>query len=248
MAMAAFVTGGSRGIGRAIVLEFIKQGRDVAFTYVQNADAAAETQRLALEIRPDAKILGYSLDVADSAAVERVVDQVLEDFEDVGVVVNNAAILRNDVVALMSDESWTDVIATNLNGPFFVCRQFLMHFLSNRSGRFINISSIAQDGASGQANYAASKAGLVALTKTMAREYGPKGITSNVVVLGLVPTDMSREQSSEKAAEFWKQWCPRKRQGTPEEVASLVNYLSSDVADFINGEEIRISGGMTFVP
>lgn len=246
--MAAFVTGGSRGIGRAIVLEFVRQGRDVAFTYVQNAEAAAETERLALAIRPGVKIRGYVLDVADSGAVERVVDQVIDDFEDVGVVVNNAAILSNAPVALMSDDAWHDVIATNLNGPFYVCRQFAMHFLSNRSGRFINISSIAQDGASGQANYAASKAGLVALTKTLAREYGPKGITANVVVLGLVPTDMSLEQSNEKAAEFWNQWCPRKRQGTAEEVASLVNYLSSDVADFINGEEIRISGGMTFVP
>ncbi len=248
MEMAVFVTGGSRGIGRAIVLEFVRQGRDVAFTYVHNTEAAAETERLAREIRPDVKIRGYALNVADSAAVEQVVEQVLDDFEDVGVVVNNAAVLDNAPVALMSDEAWHNVLATNLNGPFYVCRQFVMHFLSNRSGRFINISSVAQDGASGQANYAASKAGLVALTKTLAREYGPKGITANVVVLGLVPTDMSRDQSHEKAVEFWNQWCPRKRQGSPEEVASLVNYLSSDAADFINGEEIRMTGGMTFVP
>ncbi|MBA2664133.1 MAG: 3-oxoacyl-ACP reductase FabG [Bradymonadaceae bacterium] len=246
--MSAFVTGGSRGIGRAIVLKLAQQGRDVAFSYVNNADAARETERLAADLAPGRRVQGYALDVCDSAGVERVVDQVIEDYENVDTVVNNAAILRNNAAALMSDEDWNQVIATNLTGPFFVTRQFLMHFLSNRSGRIINISSIAQDGASGQVNYAASKAGLVGMTKTLAREYGPKGITANVVVLGLVPTDMSREHGDEKLEAFWKQWCPRKRQGTPEEVASLVHFLSSDAADFINGEVIHISGGLTYVP
>lgn len=246
--MSAFVTGGSRGIGRAIVLELARQGRDVAFTYVGNEEAARETERMAADIAPERRVQAYRLDVRDAAQVERVVDDAIDEFGDIGVLVNNAAILRNNAAAMMSDEEWHDVIATNLTGPFFMARQFLMHFLSNRHGRIINISSIAQDGASGQTNYAASKAGLVGLTKSLAREYGAKGITANVVVPGFVPTDMTGEGMDPRLAEFWKQFCPSRRPGTPEEVASLVHYLASDAAGFVNGSVLHVSGGLTYMP
>ncbi|MFU8802988.1 MAG: SDR family oxidoreductase [Bradymonadaceae bacterium] len=245
--MTVFVTGGSRGIGRAIVLKFVEEGHDVAFTYVANEIAARETIELASGLG-SGQVRSYRLDVKSSKEVEEVVERALDDFETIDALVNNAAIVRNNATVLMSDEEWDDVLATNLSGPFFMARQFLMHFLSNRGGRIVNISSIAQGGSSGQVNYAASKAGLAGLTKTLAREYGPKGITSNAVVLGLVHTDMTDEHLDERLAPFWNQWCPRKRVGTAEEAASLVYYLCSDQADFINGELIHLSGGLTHAP
>lgn len=245
--MTFFVTGGSRGIGRAIVLKFAQEGHDVAFTYVSNEGAARETIELAAGLS-EARVRSYRLDVKDSGQVEAVVERAIDEFEGFDGLVNNAAILRNNAAVMMSDEEWHEVLATNLTGPFFMARQFLMHFMSKRRGRIVNISSIAQDGSSGQINYAASKAGLIGLTKTLAREYGPRGITTNAVVLGLVPTELTEEHLEEKLEPYWMEWCPRKRMGTPEEAASLVYYLCSDQADFINGELIHLSGGLTYAP
>lgn len=123
-----------------------------------------------------------------------------------------------------------------------------MHFLSNRNGRFINISSLAQDGASGQINYASAKAGLIGLTRSLAREYGAKGITTNIVTVGLVETDMVKDHMAEKLGEIWLQYCPMKRLGTADEIASMVHYLTLPEASFINGEVIRVAGGLTYVP
>ncbi|HEQ71396.1 MAG TPA: SDR family oxidoreductase, partial [Spirochaetia bacterium] len=141
-----------------------------------------------------------------------------------------------------------DVIQTNLSGPFFIIRAFLMHMISNRKGRIINISSLAQDGASGQVNYAAAKAGLIGLTRTLAREYGSKGITCNIVTVGLVETDMTRDHLAEQLSKIWLDYCPMKRIGRASEIASMVHYLTTEDAGFINGEVIRVSGGLTYVP
>lgn len=246
--MNAFVTGGSRGIGRSIVLKLVEEGWNVAFSYVSNESEARETCRLAKESRPESTVKSYQLDVRDSGSVESVIEQVIEDLESVHVLVNNAALLRNNAAALMSDEEWNDVIAANLSGPFFAIRALLMHFLSQKFGRIINISSLAQDGASGQINYAASKAGLIGLTKSIAREYGAKGITCNIVTVGLVETDMVRDNLAQNLSEIWMEYCPMKRLGTPEEIASLVHYLTGPESGFINGEVIRVSGGLTYVP
>jgi 3-oxoacyl-[acyl-carrier protein] reductase len=246
--MNVFVTGGSRGIGRDIVLKMVKEGWSVAFTYRSNKAEAQATVERALEINPESTVTPYPLDVKNSDDVEEVVTNVLDDFEDIHAVVNNAAMLRNNAAALMSDSEWDEVIATNLSGPFYVIRAFLMHFIPARSGRIINISSLAQDGASGQINYAASKAGLIGLTKSLAREYGPKGITCNIVTVGLVATDMVRDNMSDELSKVWLQYCPMKRLGSPEEISSLVHYLTTPEAGFINGEVIRVSGGLTYVP
>jgi NAD(P)-dependent dehydrogenase (short-subunit alcohol dehydrogenase family) len=149
---------------------------------------------------------------------------------------------------MMTDEQWQDVIATDLSGPFFVIRSFLTHMMSERWGRIINISSLAQDGSSGQANYAAAKAGLIGLTKTLAREYGPRGITSNIVTVGYVETDMTDAHMAQKLHDIWLEYCPIKRIGTADEISSLVSYLASDEAGFINGEVIRVAGGLSYVP
>lgn len=240
--MNIFVTGGSRGIGRDIVLKMVKEGWNVAFTYRSNKAEAQATVERALDINAEATVTAYPLDVKNADDVEEVVSHVLDDFEDIHAVVNNAAMLRNNAAALMSDSEWDEVIATNLSGPFYVIRAFLMHFIPAHAGRIINISSLAQDGASGQINYAASKAGLIGLTKSLAREYGPKGITCNIVTVGLVETDMVRDNMSEELSKVWLQYCPMKRLGSPEEISSLVHYLTTPEAGFINGEVIRVSG------
>ena len=245
---AAFVTGCSRGIGRAIVLRLVKDGLPTAFTYVGNEAARKETQDLGRDLNPQVDVRAYRLDVKDSARVEQVAEQAIEDFGTVGVVVNNAGILRNNVAAMMSDEDWQEVIAADLSGPFFVIRSFLAHMMGKRWGRIINISSLAQEGSSGQANYAAAKAGLIGLTKTLAREYGPRGITSNVVTVGYVETDMTEDHMASKLQQIWMEYCPLKRVGTAEEIASLVRYLSTAEAGFINGEVIRVAGGLSYAP
>jgi 3-oxoacyl-[acyl-carrier protein] reductase len=243
-----FVTGGSRGIGRAIVLKLVASGYGCAFTFVGNAQGAEETVALARAAAPNAKVLSYRLDVRDPAAVEKTAEKAISELGDVHVVVNNAAIVRNNAMALMADDEWVDVIATNLSGPFYVTRSFLMHFLSNRFGRIVNISSLAAGGSSGQANYSAAKAGLEALTKTVAKEYGPKNITANAVVVGYVQTAMTDNHLSDQLRNGWVRYCPAKRVGTAEEVASLVHYLTTEHAGFINGEVIRVSGGLTYAP
>jgi 3-oxoacyl-[acyl-carrier protein] reductase len=248
LSLNCFVTGGSRGIGRAIVLKLVSSGYGCAFTYVGNAAAAAETVALATAAVKGARVSSYQLDVRDAGAVEAVAERAIADLGDVHVVVNNAAIVRNNAMALMADDEWKDVIETNLSGPFYVTRSFLMHFLSNRFGRIVNISSLAAGGSSGQASYSAAKAGLEALTKTVAKEYGPKGITANAVVVGYVQTAMTDDHLSEQLRDFWVRYCPAKRVGTAEEVASIVHYLTTEQAGFINGEVIRLTGGLTYAP
>lgn len=246
--MNVFVTGGSRGIGRAIVLRFIEEGAGCAFTYAGNVEAAEETIRLAGEMRAESKIRAYQMDVRSSDTVEKTAELAIDEFENIDVIVNNAAVVQNNAAVLMGDEQWRDVIDTNLSGPFYVTRAFLMHFLSNRSGRIINISSLAQDGASGQINYAASKAGLIGMTRTLAREYGAKGITANIVTVGLVETDMVNDHMADELRDIWLTYCPMKRLGTADEIASAVSYLAKPESGFINGEVLRVCGGLTYVP
>jgi NAD(P)-dependent dehydrogenase (short-subunit alcohol dehydrogenase family) len=245
---AAFVTGGSRGIGKSIVTRLVMDGVPTAFTYVGNEKAAEETRRLVTTSNHDVDVRAYRMDVKSAAEVESVAEKVIEDFPNVGVIVNNAGVIRNNAAAMMTDEQWEEVIATDLSGPFFVIRSFLTHMMSRRWGRIINISSLAQEGSSGQANYAAAKAGLIGLTKTLAREYGPRGITSNVVTVGYVETDMTDAHMAQKLHDIWLEYCPIKRIGTADEISSLVSYLAGDEAGFINGEVIRVAGGLSYVP
>ncbi|WGK68243.1 SDR family oxidoreductase [Candidatus Haliotispira prima] len=244
----AFVTGGSRGIGKGIVTSLVKDGYDVAFSYVSKPEIAGETVAELKALAPSVKIQAYQMDLQNARQIEEVAEQVLTDFDEIGVVVNNAAMLRNNAAAIMSDEEWDDVIAADLSGPFYVIRSFLMHMISNRFGRIINISSLAQDGVSGQVNYAAAKAGLVGMTKSLSREYGPKGITSNIVSVGLVDTDMTREHAQDEMVKLLLNYCPLRRYGEIEEIANTVRFLSGPEAGYINGESIRVAGGLSYVP
>lgn len=246
--MNAFVTGGSRGIGRDIVLKFAREGWGVAFTYVDNKSKADETIQLAKEINPDLKVVSYQLDVRNSDQVDVIVEQAIEDFGDITALVNNAAIVKDNAAALMSNAEWNDVITTNLTGPFYLSRSFLMHFLSNKKGRIIHISSLAQHGSPGQANYAAAKAGLIGLAQTLGKEYGSKGITSNVVTVGYVQTEMTQDHMANHLQGFWTQYCPMRRVGHGSEIANAIYFLSSDEGGFINCEVLRVSGGLTYIP
>lgn len=248
--MNYFITGGSRGIGASLVAEAVKLGHDVAFTYVAAEARAQQVAEQARQLREGAQVRFYHLDVKDSAAVERVVDQVLDDFENIEVVVNNAGVNRDNLMANMTDEEWAEVLATNLSGPFYVCRQLLPNMMSNRYGRIINIGSVVFGGAAGQANYAASKAGLNGLTKSIAKEYGRKGITANVVVAGFFETDMTRESLPQHMRDFWKTYCPvpKGRAGELYELAAVVNFLASKEAAFVNGQVINVTGGLDWGP
>ena len=247
--MHYFVTGGSRGIGAGIVAYAAARGHHVAFTYVANADAAertrAEAEAAAKQAGHEVQVRAYQLDVKDAAAVEAVADQVLEDFETMEVIVNCAGVNRDNLVVAMSDDEWREVLATNLDGPFYVCRQFLNTLMANRFGRIINISSIQHNGGTGQANYAAAKAGLHGLTMTLAKEYGRRGITANVVVPGFFDTDMTRETMPQINKDYWKQYCPmpKGRMGKVEELAAVVDFLAQPNS-FINGEVINVTGGL----
>ncbi len=246
--MNAFVSGGSRGIGRDIVLKFVRMGWGVAFTYAHNKLMADETVKLAKEINPNVKVIAYQLDVRNSDEVDNVVDKAIEDFDHITALVNNAAIVKDNAAALMSNEDWNDVIATNLTGPFYLARSFIMHFLSMKKGRIVNISSLAQYGSPGQVNYSAAKSGLIGLTQSLGKEYGAKGITSNVVTVGYVQTSMTEDHMSKHLQEFWVKHCPLKRIASGEEIANAVFFLSSDEGRFVNCEVLNVSGGLTYIP
>jgi NAD(P)-dependent dehydrogenase (short-subunit alcohol dehydrogenase family) len=248
--MIYYITGGSRGIGANLVKRVVEAGDDVAFTYVQAADQAEKVVAEAKALREDANVRCYQLDLRDPKQIESVHDQVVDDFETFDVVVNNAGISRDSLLMAMSDEEWDEVIAANLTGPFHVCRAALPTLIANRYGRIINISSVVAEGATGQANYAASKAGLHGLTKSIAKEYGRKRITANVVVPGFFETDMTRENMPEAIRGFWKQYAPvpKGRGGELDELASVIMFLASKGASFVNGQEIRVTGGLDWNP
>lgn len=246
--MNFFVTGGSRGIGEAIVLQAVEEGNDVAFTYFEQADRASQVLERAQTIRPRARVKAYQLDVGNSASVEKTGDEVLEDFNTIDVVVCNAAINRLNLLVQMSDKEWDDVIRTNLTGGFYVARYFLPSMMAQRFGRLILISSIGHTGITGQANYCASKAGLHGLASAIAKEYGRRGITANVIVPGFFDTEMSREDMSVHNKEYWKQYCPAGRTGKLGEISKVVTFLTSSGASFINGQAIPVNGGLDWAP
>jgi len=242
------ISGGSRGIGREIALQAVAHGYKTLITYRENAQEAEKTIKLAHAVDRDAHIHAYQLNVADSAAVETRITDLIDEHTQVHALINNGGSLRNNMAALMSDEEWKEVIATNLSGAFYMIRALLMHFISHRFGRIVNILSLAASGGSGQINYAASKAGLCGVTHTIAREYGAKNITTNGIVPGLVETDMVRDHLSGELEGKWQQYSPIKRLITSKEVADAALFLISEQAGAINGEILHVTGGLNYVP
>ena len=246
--MRFFITGGSRGIGARIVLDVHRAGHDVAFTYARRADQAQVVVDAARAQGPDGKCLAYQLDVRDSAATETVAGQVLDDLGGLDVIVANAGINLGGLLVSLSNEDWHEVIETNLTGAFHVCRELLPALVAARFGRVVFISSVGQGGGVGQAAYSASKGGLRGLSAAISKEYGRKGITSNVLVLGMFETDMTRAELSASNRAFWTQNCPVGRAGDLSEVSHAVLFLSSPDAAFINGTEMHLTGGLDWTP
>jgi len=245
--MRVFITGGSRGIGESLVKACVRAGHDVAFTY-QSASARSETITAeARSLAPQRLCRSWKLDVSSSSEVDSVGESVVREFGGIDAVINNAAIIRIGMAATLPDRDWNEVIGTNLSGAFHVSRFFLNEFLVNGRGRFIHISSVARRGMNGQIGYSASKAGLEGLSGTLAKEYGRRNITSNVVSLGFFDTDMTRTQMAADRKRLWSEFCPAGRMGRLAEVSAAALFLMSDEAAFINGETINLTGGMDWV-
>jgi 3-oxoacyl-[acyl-carrier protein] reductase len=239
----ALVTGASRGIGRAVALRLAREGLPVAVNFVRGAEDAKETVSLVEQAGGE----GFPVqgDITSSEAVDDMFDEVEEAFGPVGILVNNAGV-REDALALrMDDDAFRRVVDTDLFGPFACCRRALRSMVGRRAGKIVNVSSVAAlVGSPGQCNYAAAKAGLIALTRSLAREVGGRGINVNAVAPGLVSTDLTTSLPTTRFDALVDATVTG-RAGTPEEVAEAVAYLCSDAASYVNGTVLVIDGGMT---
>lgn len=237
----ALVTGGSRGIGRAVCLEMARLGYPVVINYASNEAAARETQRLVEAMGGKAELLPF--DVADVEAVDAALmgweERHPEDY--MAVLVNNAGVRNDTMMMWMQNEQWHRVLDVHLNGFFYVTRRLLKDMLTKRYGRIVNVVSLSGiKGLPGQTNYSAAKAGIIGATKALAQEVGKRGVTVNAVAPGFIATDMTQDMD-EKAL---KEMIPLNRFGKAEEVADLVGFLASDKASYITGEVISINGGL----
>lgn len=238
----ALVTGASRGIGRAVAEGLAADGFDLALVYAGNGEAAA--QAVAACERAGATARAYRCDVSNAEQVKATVDAVLSDFGQVWALVNNAGVTRDGLLARMKDEDFSRVLDVNLVGAFNMTRSLTRAFMRQRGGRVVNMSSVVGlMGNAGQANYAASKAGLIGLTKSVARELAGRGVTVNAVAPGFVRTDMTAGLPDEVVARYEGQ-IPLGRLADPAEVAAVVRFLVSDAAAYVTGEVVRVDGGM----
>jgi len=236
------ITGATRGIGRGIALKFAAEGADIAFTFLSSVEKAEQLkdELSALGIKAKA----YHSDAADFKSAEQLVESVLADFGTIHVVVNNAGITRDGLLMRMSEENWDEVIKTNLKSVFNITKAVQKPMLRQRSGSIINISSVVGiKGNGGQANYAASKAGIIGFTKSVALELGSRNIRCNAIAPGFIETEMT-EALDPAMVQKWRESIPLKRGGTPEDVANLALFLASDLSSYITGQVINVCGGM----
>lgn len=242
----ALVTGASRGIGRAIALELASQGVNIIVNYAGNREKAEETAKLCEEIGKESSIktMVIAADVSSSEDVKSMIDQGSKEMGSIDILVNNAGITKDGLLLRMSDEDFDAVMDTNLKGAFLCTRGVTRMMMKNRWGRIINLSSVVGIlGQGGQANYAASKAGVIGLTKSVARELASRNITVNAVAPGFIQTDMTDALSPEQKAEIGKN-IPLERLGTVEDVAKMVGFLASEHSSYITGQVISVDGGM----
>ena len=238
----ALITGAARGIGKAIALKFAQEGANIAFTdlVIDENGKATEAEIAALGV----KAKGYASNAADFAQSEEVVKRVKEDFGAVDILVNNAGITKDGLMLRMTEAQWDAVIGVNLKSAFNFIHACVPVMMRQRGGSIINMASVVGvHGNAGQANYAASKAGMIALAKSVAQEMGPKGIRANAIAPGFIDTAMTQELSEEVRNERMKQ-IPLRRGGTVEDVANCALYLASDLSSYVSGQVIQVDGGM----
>ena len=238
----ALITGAARGIGKAIALKFAQEGANIAFTdlVIDENGKATEAEIAALGV----KAKGYASNAADFAQTEEVVGQIHKDFGSIDILVNNAGITKDGLMLRMSEQQWDAVINVNLKSAFNFIHAVLPIMMRQRSGSIINMASVVGvHGNAGQANYASSKAGLIALSKSIAQEVGSRGIRANAIAPGFIETAMTAALSEEVRKE-WMKAIPLRRGGKPEDIADVATFLASDMSSYISGQVIQVDGGM----
>lgn len=238
----AIVTGGSRGIGKAICQSFAENGCDVAFTYNNSKESA---ENLAKELNKiGVKVKAYKSDASSFDDSSKLVDDVISDFGKIDVLVNNAGIKKDNLLMRMDKEDFDSVVNTNLSSVFNLTKSSIRTFLKQRSGSIINISSVVGvKGNAGQSNYSASKAGIIGFSKSVALELGSRNIRSNVIAPGFIETDMT-DSLPEDVINSWKESIPLKRGGNPSDVGNACVFLASDLSSYITGQVLHVDGGM----
>ncbi|MEM7575801.1 MAG: 3-oxoacyl-[acyl-carrier-protein] reductase [Bacteroidota bacterium] len=236
----ALITGGSRGIGAALVRAFAKEGAKVAFTYRSSADSA---NALAAEVGNEAK--AYQSDAADFSAAEALVKAVLADFGRINVLINNAGVTRDTLMLRMNEEQWDVVMDNNLKSVFNLTKHVIRPMMKSGGGSIINMSSIVGvQGNAGQANYAASKAGIIGFSKSIAKEMGSRDLRCNVIAPGFIQTDMT-DELPEQVRDTYLANIPLKRFGQPAEIAGACIFLASDLGNYVNGQVLNVDGGLS---
>lgn len=238
----ALITGASKGIGRKIAETFAAQGANVAFTYLSSVEKG---EALEQELQAyGTKVKGYRSDASKFAEAESLISAIVADFGTLDIVVNNAGITKDGLLMRMTEENWDDVMNVNLKSVFNVTKAASKVMMKNRKGVFINMSSVVGvQGNAGQANYAASKAGIVGFSKSVAKELGSRNIRSNVVAPGFIRTEMT-DVLDPKVVQGWEQGIPLKRAGEPEDVANVCVFLASDMSAYVTGQVLSVCGGM----
>jgi len=238
----ALVTGASKGIGRAIALKYAEEGANVAFTYLSSVEKGQALEEELKAFGVQAK--GYRSDASDYAAAEELIASVISDFGGLNVLVNNAGITKDNLIMRMTEDMWDDVINVNLKSCFNTVKAVSRNFMKQKVGSIINITSVVGvKGNAGQANYAASKAGIIGLTKSVALELGSRNVRCNAVAPGFIETEMT-EVLDPKTVQSWRDAIPMKRGGQPEEVANCCVFLASDMSSYISGQVIHVDGAL----
>ena len=238
----ALITGARRGIGKAVAKKFAEQGADIAFVYAGHSDAVEET--IAELSQFGTRVKAYAADASDFAQAHAAVEQAVSDLGRIDILVNNAGITRDTLMLRMTEQQWDDVINVNLKSAFNFVHAVTPIMARQRGGSIINMSSVVGvSGNAGQCNYSASKAGMIGLAKSIAKEMGPRGIRANCIAPGFIITDMTN-QLSQEIKDQWAQQIPMRRGGTPEDVANVALFLASDLSSYVSGQTIHCCGAM----
>tara|TARA_B110000093_G_C12931507_1_gene393761 strand:- start:797 stop:1546 length:750 start_codon:yes stop_codon:yes gene_type:complete len=239
----AIITGASRGIGKGIAEKYAEQGCNIAFSFASSVDKAKALEE-ELSSKYGVKVKGFQSNAADFDSSQKLVDDVVSEFGRIDILINNAGITRDNLLMRMSEDQWDEVMNVNLKSVFNLTKASLRTFLKQKSGSIINMSSVVGVmGNAGQGNYAASKAGIIGFSKSMAKELGSRNIRCNVIAPGFIETEMTADLG-EDALKKWTDGIPLKRGGTPDDVANACIYLGSDMSTYVSGQVLSVCGGM----